>query len=210
MGTGEVCFRLGDALLRIDRAEAAEAWFRRAEQLGPRSPLPQEGLGLLAVEREQSEEAVRFLGQALQRGSVSFLAHYLYAAQKFRLVSRVANHYQPVKGEPAREIRGELEKSLALMPDFAGAHHLLGIFELVQEEDPASAEKHLRRAVQLEPENLSYLFSLAQAQVLKEDIAGARKTLDLLTRPYVETELRVHANDLLQEIERESGRVQAK
>jgi len=39
LGTVEVCFRLGDALLRIDRAEAAETWFRRAEQLGPRSPL---------------------------------------------------------------------------------------------------------------------------------------------------------------------------
>ncbi len=203
LATVEVCFRLGDALLRIDRADAAEAWFRRAEQLGPRSPLPAEGLGLLAAEREQPQEAVRLLGQALQRGSVSFLAHYMYAAQKFRLVSRSGDHYEPVQGEQAREIRAELEKSLALMPNFAEAHHLLGIFEFVQEEDPASAEKHLRRAVQLEPENMSYLFSLAQAQMLKEDIPGARKTLELLRRPYVEAKLRVHADKLLKEIERD-------
>ena len=210
LGTIEVCFRLGDELLRIDRPETAEVWFRRAEQLGPRSPLPQEGLGLLAAEREQPDEAVRFLGQALQRGSVSFLAHYIYAAQKLRLASHSATHYVPVKGPPATEIRAELEKSLSLMPDFAGAHHLLGIFELLQEEDPAAAEKHLRRAIQLEPENLAYLFSLAQAQLLKDDLAGARKTLDLLRRPYVEAKLRAHAGDLLKDIERESERTRVR
>ena len=210
LGPVEVCFRLGDILLRIGRPEAAEIWFRRAEKIGPRSPLPPEGLGLLAAGREQPEEAVRFLGHALQLGSISFLAHYLYAAQKFRLLSRSTSHYVPLKGEAAAEIRAELEKSLSLMPNFAGAHHLLGVFELLQAEDPASAEKHLRRAIQLEPENLSYLFSLAQAQLLKEDPAGARKTLELLCRPYVEPELRAHANDMLKEIEREFDRNRAK
>src|SRR5438552_8386229 len=121
----EVCFRLGDELLSIDRSDAAEAYFLRAEKIAPRSPLPMEGLGLLAAERQQPEEAVRLLGQALQRGSVNFLAHYVYAAQKFRLASRSTDYYLKVKGEAAKEIRAELKKSLSLMPDFASAHHLL-------------------------------------------------------------------------------------
>jgi tetratricopeptide (TPR) repeat protein len=196
----EVCFRLGDELLQINRPETAEIYFLRAERLAPRSPLPFEGRGLLAAERDQAEEAIRLLAQALGRGSVSFLAHYVYAAQKFRLASGSADHFVRVKGEVAKEIRSELQKSLSLMPDFGGAHHLIGIFELVQQEDAASAEKHLQRAIQLEPENLSYLLSFAQAQLLREDVPAARRTLDLLRRPYVNSQLRVHAQELLQEI----------
>jgi len=201
LGPVEVCFRLGDELLQINRPEMAESYFLRAEKLAPRSPLAFEGRGLLAAERDQTEEAIRLLGQALERGSVSFLAHYVYAAQKFRLASGSADHYVRVKGEAAKEIRSELQKSLSLMPDFGGAHHLIGIFELVQQEDAASAEKHLQRAIQLEPENLSYLLSLAQAQLLREDIPAARRTLELLRRPYVDSQLRLHAQELLQEID---------
>jgi len=201
LGPVEVCFRLGDELLQINRPEMAESYFLRAEKLAPRSPLAFEGRGLLAAERDQTEEAIRLLGQALERGSVSFLAHYVYAAQKFRLASGSADHYVRVKGEAAKEIRSELQKSLSLMPDFGGAHHLIGIFELVQQEDAASAEKHLQRAIQLEPENLSYLLSLAQAQLLREDIPAARRTLELLRRPYVDSQLHLHAQELLQEID---------
>jgi len=200
----EVCCRLGDELLQINRPEAAESYFRRAEKMAPGSPLPYEGLGLLAAEQDHVDEAIRLLSQAMKRGPVSFLAHHVYAAQKFRLASGSADLYRPVRGETAREIRSELQKSLSLMPDFAGSHHLIGIFELVQQEDATSAEKHLQRAIQLEPENLSYLLSLAQAQLLKEDVPAARRTLDLLRRPYVNSQLRAHAEELLQEIDRQA------
>jgi len=205
LGPVEVCFRLGDELFRVGRSDAAERYFLHGEKIAPRSPLPPEGLGLIAAERDRSEEAIRFLGQALQRGSVSFLAHYVYAAQKFRLASGSADHFLPVKGEAANEIRSELQKSLSLMPNFGGAQHLLGVFELVQGENAAAAEKHLQRAIQLEPENLSYLLTLAQAQMLKNDVATARRTLEVLRRPYVNPGLRLHAGELLQEIERHSS-----
>ena len=91
------------------------------------------------------------------------------------------------------------------MPDFGSAQHLLGVFELVQGENAAAAEKHLQRAIQLEPENLSYLLSLAQSQLLKEDVVSARRTLELLRRPYVNEKLRLHATQLLQEIEQHPG-----
>jgi len=91
------------------------------------------------------------------------------------------------------------------MPNFGGAQHLLGVFELVQGENAAAAEKHLQRAIQLEPENLSYLLTLAQAQMLKNDVATARRTLEVLRRPYVNPGLRLHAGELLQEIERHSS-----
>ena len=45
----EVCFRLGDQLLRINRLESAAAYFEQGQKLAPRSPFPLEGLGLLST-----------------------------------------------------------------------------------------------------------------------------------------------------------------
>ena len=78
----EVCYRLGDELLHIGRLEAAESYFVQARKLAPGSPLPYEGLGLLAARRGQPDEAVRFLRQAMQLGPLNFLAHYTYAREQ--------------------------------------------------------------------------------------------------------------------------------
>src|ERR1035438_448367 len=61
-----------DELFRINRPDAAESYFKQAQKLAPASPLPYEGLGLLAAERGQHVEALRDLKDALQHGSTSF------------------------------------------------------------------------------------------------------------------------------------------
>ena len=101
------------------------------------------------------------------------------------------------------------------MPDFGSAHHLLGFFEMVQHEDLADAEQHLQRAIQLEPENQGYLFSLAQVQLAKKDAVAARRTLELLRLPYIDAKLRADAEEMLKEMDRhpsptEGGPTQAK
>jgi Flp pilus assembly protein TadD len=204
----EVSFRLGDELLRIHRLSAADPYLKHAEKISPNNPLTFEGLGIAAAYRGEHQEAVNLLRKSLDLGSKTFISHYAYADQLFRLSSRTGDHYVPVKDTVANEIRTELEKSLVLMPDFAAAHHLLGLFQMVQGEDAASAEKHLQRAVQLEPENLSYLFSLAQAQLAKDDTSAARRSLALLARPYVDAKIRSHAEKLLMEIEGGKPKVQ--
>ena len=60
-------FRLGDELLRIHRPDAADL-SPPGRNLAPASPLPYEGLGLLAAERGQPEAALHHLQAALQRG----------------------------------------------------------------------------------------------------------------------------------------------
>ena len=196
----ETYFRLGDELLRIDRPDTAELYFTQAQKLAPDSPLPYEGLGLLAAERKQHDEALRNLNEALQRGSTSFLAYYIYAREKYRLTADAQDRYAPLKNEAAAEIRGELQKSLALMPDFGPAHELLGFFEMVQGENLAVAEQYLQRAIQLEPENPSYLFSLAQLQLRNHNADAARRTLQPLLLPNVDAKLRAHAEEMIQEI----------
>jgi tetratricopeptide (TPR) repeat protein len=200
LSPAEVAFRLGDELLRIGRFDKAEEFFMIAQKLAPASPLSYEGMGLLAAKRKQPQEAVVELSGALRHGSMSFLAHYVYALEKYQLTCQQPDRYAPVEKELAAEIRSELRKSLTLMPDFGPAHHLLGFFELVQGENLGTAEQHLQRALQLEPENQFYLFSIAQVQFKKHDIAAARKTLEALRLPYVEAQLRSQAEEMIGEI----------
>ncbi len=201
----ETCFRLGNQLLRINRLEAAENYFLEAKKLAPANPMPFEGLGLLAAERQKPEDAVRWLRESLKRGSNSFLAHYTYARERYQLTAGTHQDYAPLEKEAASEIRAELRKAIALMPAFAPAHELLGIFEMVQRADLALAEKQLQLAIQLEPGNQYYLLSLAQAQLLENKPGDARRTLQPLRLPYVESTLRTQAEQLFQQIDRQAA-----
>jgi tetratricopeptide (TPR) repeat protein len=199
----ETRYRLGDELQHIGQLEAAESYFVRARKLAPESPLPCEGLGQLAARRGQHAEAVRLLRQAMQLGPLNFLAHYIYAREQFMLTAGGPNVHALEK-EPATEIRTALNKSLTLMPDFGPAHHLLGFFELVQGEDLPAAEKQIARAIQLEPENQSYLLTLAQVQLARRDPAAARRTLEPLRLPYVQPEIRAHAEEMIKALKQGS------
>ena len=200
----EVLFRFGDEQLRIGRLDGAQYWFTRAQQLAPASPLPYEGLGLLAAQRDDANEAINQLGQALQRGSTSFLAHYIYAQEKYHLTAS-GDMYGPIHGDEAGEILEELNKSINLMPNFAPAHELLGFFEMVQGNDLVLAEQQLQYAISLEPENPSYVFTLAQVQLRNHDLDSARRTLQPLLLPNVDAKLRASAQELAQQINKSDG-----
>jgi tetratricopeptide (TPR) repeat protein len=198
----EVYFSLGDELLRIHRFDDAEKYFERAKKLAPASPLPYEGFGLLAAQRDKHEEAMRDFAEAVQLGSTSFLAYYIYAQEKYNLTADPLGRYAPLKGAEAEEIPAELEKSIELMPNFARAHELLGFFELVQGQNLTEAEEQSQIAVQMEPENPSYLLTLAQVQFRERDPAAARRTLEPLLLPNANAQLRASAESLLQEMKR--------
>jgi tetratricopeptide (TPR) repeat protein len=197
----EILFRFGDEQLRIGRLDSAQDWFTQAQTLAPLSPLSWEGMGLLASQREDPNTAVSDLQQALHLGSNSFLAHYIYAQEKYHLTASGNNMYAPIHGELVGEIQGELEKTVQLMPSFASAHELLGFFEMVQGGDLGAAEQQLTEAIQLEPENPSYQFTLAQAEVHGRDFEDARRTLAPLLLPNVDAKLRASAQELAQQID---------
>jgi tetratricopeptide (TPR) repeat protein len=196
----ETCFRLGELLMRVNRSDTARLYFEQGQKLAPKNPLPYEGFGLLASEQKNHEQAVQELRAALEYGSVSFLAHYAYAREKLRLAAKAGDSYSRIEGPDAPLIREELQKSLNLMPNFGPAHHLLGFFLLLQGDDLAEAEKHLQRAIQLEPENQAYLFSLAQLQMQRNEPDAARQTLEPLRLPYANTKLKAHAEEMMREI----------
>ena len=75
---------------------------------------------------------------------------------------------------------------------------------MVQGDSLATAEQHLQLAIQLDPENPSYLFSLAQAQLRNRNPDAARRTLEPLLLPNVDAKLRAQAGELIKEIGRNS------
>ncbi len=201
----EILFRFGDEQLRIGRLDEAQSYFEQAKKLAPASPLPYEGLGLLASQREDTAGAINYFEQAMQMGSTSFLAHYIYAQEKYHLTAQGGDMFGPLHGDQAGEIRDELGKSIALMPDFAPAHELLGFFEMVQGDNLVDAERQLNYAIQLEPENASYRFTLAQAQLRDHDPDDARRTIQPLLLPNTDAKLHAAALDLIQQINSDSA-----
>jgi tetratricopeptide (TPR) repeat protein len=187
--------------MRIGREDEAAAHFSQARKLAPGSPLPFEGLGLLASRRGNKEEAARLLQEAIQRGSTNYLAHYTYALAKLEMAGRPDGRFGRLKADAAEEINTELSRSLELMPDFGPAQHLLGFVDLVQRENLAQAEEHLQRAIVLDPEDESYLLSLAQVQAARSDTDGARQTLRRLRLPYVSADLRSSAEEMLKRLD---------
>jgi len=190
--------RLGDELLRIDRLDTAADFFDAAQNLAPASPLPYEGQGFLAMRNDKPDEAVRNLNEALERGSTSFLAWYIDARERYKLTADGVR-YAPLKDGRETEIRGKLERSLTLQPDFGSAQELMGFFEMVQGDNPDDAARHLQLAIQLEPENSSYLFTLAQFQFKNGNPTAARQTLEPLLEPNIERQLRHRARELIEE-----------
>ncbi len=206
VGRVELLFRLGDEQMRINRLDRAREYFERARTLAPASPLPYEGLGLLAGFQQQHEESARQLKMSIDRGAVSFLAHYNYAMEKMLGAGDAEGRFHSKLPDAlASQIQAELKRTVMIMPDFGPAQHELGFLEMLQGNDVVGAEQHLLRAIQLEPENRSYLLSLAQAQMLQKDYAAARNTLKPLCVANVSPELRSSAESVMSEIAREEA-----
>jgi tetratricopeptide (TPR) repeat protein len=198
----EVLYRLGDEQFRIGRLDEAQAWFERARQLAPASPLPYEGLGFLAMDHGNSAETIKYLEEAMTHGSASFLAHYAYAQEKYHLTAHGGDEYTHLPDDQAELIRGQLDTSIALQPDYAPARELLGFFDMVQGNDLTLAEQQLNFALQLEPENPSYIFTMAQAQLHARDPVAARKTLQPLLLPNADPKIHSAALDMLRDMEK--------
>ena len=197
----EVLFRLGHELLRLDQPEAALARFLQARKMAPESPLPEEGLGILAHQQGAHDQAIQNLKSAIGHGSSSYWVYYLCALEEFQKTADREDHYTRLSAPLAGEIRDDLLHAISLMPSFGPAHQLCGIVNMLQGEALAEAGMHLQRAYQLEPENPSYTLSLAQYRYLTHDPTTARLTLEPLLRANADPKFRSLAESLRREME---------
>ncbi len=146
---------LAGLALHTDHRELARSLFLRAAKENPQSPAAVAGLGALALAENRKEDARREFERAIAMGSRD-------ADTAFQLAA-LAND------------NALLEKTLAIDPNFAEAHFLLGVRATDDGNFPTAIE-HLRRAVTLFPRRFSYWNALGYAQAKSGDRQGAAES----------------------------------
>ena len=118
----------GKAALAIGDPEAAAGFFARADEVNPRSPLPQAGMGAVSVANGQPQAAMPYFARALQLGATvqsigadRGLAYDLMGMQQ----QAQADYRAGLYGADRTEARRRLALSLAISGDRSGALQML-------------------------------------------------------------------------------------
>jgi Flp pilus assembly protein TadD len=118
----------GKSALEIGDAQAAAGFFARADEVNPRSPLPQAGMGAVSVANGEPQAAIPYFKRAQQLGgSVSDfacdrgLAYDLMGQQ----AQAQSDYRTALSGQDSDEARRRLALSLAISGNRAGALDML-------------------------------------------------------------------------------------
>ncbi|HWQ35707.1 MAG TPA: tetratricopeptide repeat protein [Blastocatellia bacterium] len=200
-------FHLGDLLRHAGRAEAEE-YLQRALQLDPNLTAAQASLGMLRMQQGRFAEAREHLQRALALAAAAperksnYLAHYYYAFTLSRegAADNIIRGYTP---EQARVMRAELQRAIALNPDFAESYHLLAFVNFIAGEQLEETVALLKRAIALAPSRQEYQLQLAKLYLRLSRLSEAREILAASAAGSADPELREEAQSLLESIDRQ-------
>ena len=202
LAEGEAHAYLGDLLAHTHRLQDAEGQLQQALTLNPDSQITQTAYGMLRVRQGRLSDARPYLEKAVAANSQNYLTHYYYA---FALSSLSMNEYRTVSAyteDTATTMRSELQKAIALKPDFVESYSLLGFVNLVRNEQVDETVELLKKALHISPGNHRVLFMLAQLYIRKEKFAEARQLLTPIAQNSPDPELRKQADALLEGVKR--------
>lgn len=117
IGAGKAALELGDS-------QAAAGFFARADEVNPRSPLPQAGMGAVAVANDEPNAAMPYFNRALSLGApISMIACDRGLAWDLlgQQAKAQADYRAALNGPDSTEARRRLALSLAISGDKAGA-----------------------------------------------------------------------------------------
>src|SRR5262249_7635199 len=155
----EAQYYLGNLLLHSGRVDEAENYFKQALTLDGAFTRSHEGLGFVAMRRDNYAEAKEQFNQASAHDSKNYLAHYYYAESLYHESTKGTEDPSGLKPEIAATIITELKTSIKLMPRFAYPYYLLGYIDMALDKDLAEGAKSLQIAVKIEPQNKSFLLA---------------------------------------------------
>ena len=120
----EALIGAGRAALELGDAQAAAGFFARADEVNPRSPLPQEGMGAVQVANGDGKAAMPYFTRAQQLGATQAmlgcdrgLAYDLLGQQ----ATAQADYRAALSGPDGEEARRRLALSLAISGDRSNA-----------------------------------------------------------------------------------------
>jgi len=154
---------LGLAQLENEQTEPAEATFRQLLKVAPDDPLPYANLAVAALRLQKSEEALRWIGQALAR-----------APGRADLLTIQGDIYQWSGRED--EALAAYRKAAAAAPADPEVQYALYRQASSAADETAMAES-LGRLARLRPENLVVLLQSGQRAVQAGDRAAATRSL---------------------------------
>jgi len=110
----------------------------------------------------------------------SYLVHYLYAYVLSREGISASGRISEYSRENAAVMREQLLQSIKLASDYAPAHYLLAVVDLVTNEHLDEALEMAQKAHQLAPANAHYSDLLEQIKLQRSDATTARQPRETL------------------------------
>lgn len=198
LSEGEANYYLGDLLLHTGRDKDAEQFFKQAVALDPGFIPPYASLGLIYVHQRRYTEAKKYLQKATT-SQQSYLIHYYYAYVLSREGVASDGRIREYSKETAAVIREQLLRAIKLESNYAPAHYLLALVNVVTGERPDEALEMAQKARQLAPAKSSYSLLLAEIYLRRSEPIAARQILEPLTRDSDQL-VRNEAKDLLESL----------
>ncbi|HXY00587.1 MAG TPA: DUF1570 domain-containing protein [Candidatus Limnocylindrales bacterium] len=169
----------------------------QAIKADPDLPLAHEALGLLAYSEGKYGAAERTFSRAIELHSTSYFPYYFSAQARLR-------HNRPSEDDTP-EIAEMLEKAIAMNPQFAPAYAALARVYSLRKETQKKALVAGRKAVELEPGNLSnainFGYVLLTAEMISDAKAFAARIVDAAKTP----EEKAEAEQLRKEVENQES-----
>ena len=163
----------GDFYVRTERPKEALEALHQAMSLDGKLAGTYESLGMLALRRNDTASALKWLNQAVALGSKDYLVYYFHATL---LLDQRGNAAVP-------QAMSEMNECLKLNPNSARGYELLADLYAMQGTDLAMATGVARRAIELKPaaahNHATLAFMLLRLGKIDESEAEARKALAL-------------------------------
>jgi Tfp pilus assembly protein PilF len=152
--------------IQTRREKEARASTNEALQADPNVAMAHEASGLLAYREGDYETAKLEFARSLELSPTSYVSYFFQAQARLR--------GGRAEFEDLREITGLLEKALALNPQFAPAYATLANFYTANPESGDKALAMAKKAIELEPGNLSYSTSYGYVLLNTGKVAAAK------------------------------------
>ena len=156
----------GEFYVHTQRPKEAQTALDAALQEDPNLPAVHEGLGELALSRQDLDTAETEFARAIKLNSTNFISYFFDARSYMR--------HGMVSFEDYSGVVAALEKSISMNPNFAPAYSMLASVYATRPETRQKALAAGRKAVLLEPGNLSYAVAYGYVLLHLEHTADAK------------------------------------
>ena len=160
-------FQRGTLLAMKGQSAQAVGDFEAASKLAPNKSLPYAARGIVLLELGETSKAIALLRQRASASPGDYMVHYV--------LGEALNRSGPaLKSPEENEAIQALEKSVRLNPDFAAPRAVLGKL-LLRRNEVDRAITELEKALELDPQETSSLYQLAQAHRKNGNLERAKE-----------------------------------